>query len=166
MVLLFPAVADNRLVETTDAVATAANLLNEQFPLVERYCNAATQLSHQIVDTDDDSILQGTHELLRALQRVHRHLEQMARFVESDAQRMERPLREHLERTKRVLNSIFQHHASFRGLDGLATPPVVAADGEIVDVRLVALATLRASIQTTREQCALSGDGGTTLAGE
>ena len=154
---------ERRQEDEANHTSTISRLLRQQFAVVETYCNAATRLANVAGPNNDDSWITATRAFQQAIRRVHRHVAEMEAAVMSlrrsvetseeddddhDLKALEVAVKEHYERLRRILTSIFIHNASFHGLNGFVPSPTRDSD---VDVRLVALATLRASIQKTQK---------------
>jgi len=138
-------------------------LLEEQFLYTEAYCNATTALHNALQQVAGGAaeelvdLYQATKEYQDALDRVQNNLQalkELAVVEEASGTRSRnanRCLTQHLERTRRVLTTIYQsgHGAAFYA-NGIPIPSSQSFTGSNNNnnARLVALATLRASIQS------------------
>jgi hypothetical protein len=155
---------DVPVAEITSSAVT--KLLQEQYQCTEAYCNASTALFQLLQQPPPDHVLWTSisrhQDALSRLQCIIHQLEQMVAMLEDtesideeDASPFLRLwngstcLREHLDRTRRILGTLY---GSCEGmaLDRYGLPKMHHSQGG-VHVQLVALATLRASIQKVME---------------
>lgn len=155
------------------AAVTLSVLLREQYQCTEHYCNASTALHNQIqqqqqqhrhrqhngIGTATTDLLRSTQnyqDTLHQLQTCMKSLETIIMDMAEESCHGNRPLlecllQEHLERSRRILGTIYSSgEGSCFHANGLPTPKQSLSD--IVNSRLVALSTLRASIKTVSDR--------------
>jgi hypothetical protein len=150
-----------------------AKLLKEQYQCTEDYCNATTALHNALQQQTSQACgIGGSNNLFRATQhyqdvlhRVQKCLGSLEKLIE-DLTEIESTqnrdcrttpllecLQQHLARTRRILATIYKSSgegSSFHS-NGLPTPKQ-SGGGSDTNARLVALATLRASIKTVLDK--------------
>lgn len=130
-------------------------ILKEQYARAEAYCNAQTRLQNALVESRDgrsrvlhqQSLKQATSQLLDCTEKVQDNLNKLS-LCQLDNRNQQKALETHLARSKRVLETIFQNGGE---LSHLGIP--VSRDD--VEIKTVALATLRASIAQVEKALAV-----------
>jgi len=142
-----------------------SSILREQYASIETFCNATTCLHNallvqkqadQHLKLQHDDLYQTTLEYQEALINVQSNLRRLESMTQHDSNNpLHRSLRAHVARTRRILTTIYTsgQGASFHP-NGLPTPTTstsTTSSSTTNATRLVALAALRASIETVTE---------------
>lgn len=140
-------------------------LLQEQYQCTEDYCNASTALHNALLQEDGPWVAVSRHqEALGRLQRIVHKVEEMLVMFEDVKTKNEEEstflrlwnvaiFREHWECTRRILGTIYRS-CEGTSYDRYGLPQMknsFSSEEGAVHIQLVALATLRASIQQVRE---------------
>jgi len=133
-------------------------LLEEQFQYTEAYCNATTALHNALQQVAGAGevlvdLHQATKEYQDALDSVQNNLQALTELVavhekETGRRNAKSCLTQHLERTRRVLATIYQSGQGAAYYSNGIPIPSSQSRNNNNNARLVALATLRASIQS------------------
>ena len=149
-----------------------SKLLEEQYAATERYCNTQTALRNIVVSRQDGSrsknrnlkLSQALRDHEEAVERVHSNLQALHQHEAAPLKQAEetpqfpcaalaKVLSEHVKRSRRVLQTI--HREGAYHPNGI---PLPTENTSATSTMLVALSTLRASIQVVQEHVQYADD--------
>lgn len=139
----------------TDEDENLRLILKEQSASCEAYCNAQTLLQNALLDGRDggsyevhqQTLQQTTMDLSNSIEKVQDVLQRLSSFRLADRNK-QKALDTHVERSKRVLTTIYNSGGKFHSLG-------IPATKDDAEAKTVALATLRASIAQVEKALAL-----------
>lgn len=118
------------------------NVLNQQYLHAEYYCNAQTKLQNSLLQQNQQTSKHGMEstvlELSAAVQDVQQDLETLRTIAMDLPSRTQALLKDHVELSKRVVMTIYEH-------GGMYHPNGIPATKDNIEIKTVALASLRAS---------------------
>mmetsp|Transcript_29190 Transcript_29190/g.44130 ORF Transcript_29190/g.44130 Transcript_29190/m.44130 type:complete len:154 (-) Transcript_29190:318-779(-) len=137
------------------------NFLNQQYLHAEYYCNAQTKLQNSLLQQQNNAqqscsskhvqMESAVLELSAAVQDVQQDLETLRRTIIADDNnnnnihpRKQTLLQGHVELSERVVMTIYEH-------GGMYHPNGIPATKDDIEIKTVALASLRASIARLEE---------------
>lgn len=125
--------------------------LKRQYKHFEDYCNAQTRLQNALIEEDREFLPSTLQDCVDALQivvsKIQEDRKDLATFNLNNG-RKQKILEEHISRSERIIKTIFHNGGKYH-------PSGIPASSDDVNMKTVAMATLRASLTKTQRKLGL-----------